>query len=190
MVLWDKLSLGNFSMSAADSNPADSRESTRNPSWLFSGPSGTTRREVWQWWERRRYRYNRDLFLVGIATWLLVLIAGSLSVKPGVDFEEPLVMIIGPVFYAVCANIAYTAGPILDGVFYLGRPRKPLFKAGYVFSMILTALPGVWAVSAWISTSVTGKNWARSLALSHSCRLEIWLEDALSKAVRLQINSI
>jgi hypothetical protein len=125
--------------------------------WLFAGPSGTTKKEVWRWWEQRRYRYNRDLLFVGIVTWLLVLIAGSASVKAGVDFEEPMAMIVGPVFYAICANVAYTAGPIFDSLFYLGSPRKQLFKIGYIFSIVLTALPGVWAITIWISTLVTGK---------------------------------
>jgi hypothetical protein len=114
-------------------------------------------RPIKRWWEQRRYRYNRDLFFVGIVTWLLVLIVGSASVKQGVDFEEPIMMIIGPVIYAICANIAYTAGPIFDSVFYLCKPRKRLFRAGYLFSISLTALPGAWAVKAWISTLVTGK---------------------------------
>jgi hypothetical protein len=90
-------------------------------------------------------------------TWLLVLVAGSAAVKPGEDFEEPLVMIFGPILYAIFANIAFTAGPIYDTTFYRGTPRKKLFKTGYIFSLILTALPGVWAVVAWLSTVFTGR---------------------------------
>jgi hypothetical protein len=33
-----------------------------------------------------------------------------------------------------------------------------LLKAGYVFSVVLTALPGVWALSAWLWTVATGTN--------------------------------
>jgi hypothetical protein len=125
--------------------------------WLLNGPSGTTRKEIWRWWQQRRFRYNRDLLVVGIMTWLLVLVAGSAAVKPGEDFEEPLVMIFGPILYAIFANIAFTAGPIYDTTFYRGTPRKKLFKTGYIFSLILTALPGVWAVVAWLSTVFTGR---------------------------------
>jgi hypothetical protein len=126
---------------------------------FFYGPSVSegTRHAIWRWWEQRRYRYNRDLFLVGLVAWFLVLIAGSAAVKPGVDFEEPLMMIFGPVLYAVLANIAYTAGPIFDTVVYRGSPRKKLFKAGYICSLVLTALPGTWAVVVWLSTVVTGE---------------------------------
>jgi hypothetical protein len=88
---------------------------------------------------------------------VLVLVAGSAAVKPGDDFEEPLVMICGPILYAIFANLAYTAGPIVDTMLFRGSPRRKLFKAGYVFSLVLTAMPGVWAVTAWIITLVTGQ---------------------------------
>jgi hypothetical protein len=127
------------------------------PTWLFDGPSGITRKEIWYWWQQRRFRYNRDLLLVGLVTLVLVLVAGSAAVKTGQDFEEPIMMIFGPVLYAILANIAYTAGPIYDTTFYRGSPRKQLFRTGYIFSLILTALPGVWAVVAWISTLLTGR---------------------------------
>ena len=120
------------------------------------GPTGTTRKDTWRWWEQRRLRYNRDLLLAGMASWILVLVAGSAAVEPGVDFEEPLVMIFGPVLCGIFANIAYTAGPIFDTVFYRGGPRKKLFKVGYLFSLVLTGLPGLWAVAAWLGTVVTG----------------------------------
>lgn len=124
--------------------------------WYFEGAAGSSRRDIWKWWQERRFRYNRDLFFVGLATWLLVLIAGSAAVKPGVDFEEPFMMIIGPPFYALFANLAYTAGPIHDTLSYIGAPRRGFLKGGYYFSIFLTALPGVWALAAWLWTVATG----------------------------------
>ena len=100
-------------MSATHSTPTSGGEMPKNRSWLFHGPSGTTRKEIWRWWEERRSRYNRDLFLIGAVTWVLVLVAGSAAVKPGVDFEEPIMMIVGPLLYAIFANVAYTSGPDL-----------------------------------------------------------------------------
>jgi hypothetical protein len=34
---------------------------------------------------------------VGIVTWVFVVCVGSLAVKPGVDFEEPIMMVIAPI---------------------------------------------------------------------------------------------
>lgn len=101
--------------------------------WYFGGPAGASRGEIWRWWEQRRFRYNRDLFVVGATTWLLVLFAGSASVKPGVDFEEPMLMLIGPPLYGILANVAYTAGPVFDMIVYRGAPLRHLLRAGYVF---------------------------------------------------------
>jgi hypothetical protein len=95
--------------------------------------------------------------LVGIVTWLLVLCVGSLAVKPGVDFEEPIMMIVGPPIYAILANLCFTLGWIVDTCLYRGRPRERLWKAGLAFSLVLTALPGIWAVEAWCITVYTGK---------------------------------
>jgi hypothetical protein len=89
---------------------------------------------------------HRDLLLIGIATRILVLVVGSAAVKPGEDFEEPIVMIFGPLLYGALVNAAYTAGPILDTIFFRGSPRRSIFKFGYIFSLVLTALPGAWAV--------------------------------------------
>lgn len=54
-------------------------------------------------------------------------------------------MIFGPFLYAGFVNVAYTSGPILDMVCFRGTPRRSLFKAGYIFSLVLTALRGAWA---------------------------------------------
>jgi hypothetical protein len=129
----------------------------RDFKWLFDGPSGQDRQGVRQWWQQRRLRYNRDLLLVGIMSWVLVLVVGSATVRPGEDFEEPLLMIFGPLLYAGFANAAYTAGPVFDMVLFRGSPRRTLFKAGYIFSLMVTAIPGVWVTTAWLTTLVTGQ---------------------------------
>jgi hypothetical protein len=127
------------------------------PGWLFGGIEGATRREIFRWWESRRLYYNLYVGLVGIITWFLVLIAGSAAVKPGVDFEEPFAMILGPFAYALIANLCYSLGWIFDLAFYRRQPRIRLFKIGLFFSLFLTALPGLWAVTAWLITVATGK---------------------------------
>jgi hypothetical protein len=125
--------------------------------WLFSGPCGVQRRDVFRWWEERRGRYNLFVGITGVISWVLILVAGSAAVKPGVDFEEPLAMIFGPPVYALLANFCYSLGPLLDVAAYRGRPRRSLFKAGLFFSVALTSLPGLWAVTAWLMTLYSGK---------------------------------
>jgi hypothetical protein len=83
-------------------------------------------------------------------------LAGSAAVKPGEDFEEPFAMILGPFIYAFIANACYTLGWIADTLSSQSRPRVGLYKAGVVFSVVLTALPGAWAVVAWLMTLITG----------------------------------
>ncbi len=100
--------------------------------------------------------FNLCVGIVGIFTWFAVLIAGSASVKPGVDFEEPIAMIIGPPIYALIANVCFTAGWIFDGLFYKGSPRKSLLQTGFWFSIMLTSLPGLWAIFCYIRALVTG----------------------------------
>jgi hypothetical protein len=35
--------------------------------------------------------------------------------------------------------------------------QNPLYKVGLIFSMILTALPGIWAFIAWCITLYAGR---------------------------------
>jgi hypothetical protein len=95
--------------------------------------------------------------LAGVITWSTVLIAGSAAVKPGVDFEEPFAIILGPPLYAIMANICYTAGSILDGIFYKKAPRPRLLQFGFWFSIFLTSLPGLSALYCWVRAVRTGQ---------------------------------
>jgi hypothetical protein len=131
-------------------------ETTRDKGWLFHGPSGTTNKDIIKWWESRRAHFNLYVGMTGMVSWFLVLVVGGASVKPGEDFEEPLVMLFGPIFYAIVADICYTFGWLLDVVTYRNTPRKTLFKAGLIFSIVVTALPGLWAIVAYLITIKTG----------------------------------
>ena len=107
----------------------------------------TTRGDIIRWWEARRYTFNAFLLAVGFVSWLLVMTAGSAAVKPGEDFEEPMVMFSGTVIFVVMANIFYTLGWVVDTIFYSGRPRNRVYKSGLIFTVVLTALPefGLWS---------------------------------------------
>jgi hypothetical protein len=132
-------------------------DKTKNKEWLFHGACGATNKDIIRWWESRRFYFNAYVGLTGVVSWFLVLVVGGASVKPGVDFEEPLAMLVGPILYVVLANICYTFGWIVDVVSYNDGPRKGLFRAGLIFSVVLTALPGLWAIVAYVSTVYTGK---------------------------------
>ena len=125
-------------------------------SWPTEDGAESTRTDIVRWWEARRWHFNVYVGVVGIITWFLVLIAGSAAVKPGEDFEEPLGMIFGSAIYASIANACYTLGWVADTVSSQRRPRIGLYKTGVVFSVLLTALPDVWAVVAWLMTLITG----------------------------------
>ena len=124
--------------------------------WPSKQSFSITRKEIIVWWEARRLRFNLYVGAVGIVSWFLVLIAGSAAVKPGVDFEEPVVMLIGPFIFGLLANICYTLGWVVDTVSYDGTPRTRLYKAGVIFSVVLTSLPGIWATVAWLITFISG----------------------------------
>src|SRR2546428_12273361 len=78
--------------------------------WPSEEAFSSTRRELVSWWEARRFRFNLYVGVIGVTSWLLVEITGSAAVKPGVDFEEPIAMLIGPFIYAFVANVCYTLG--------------------------------------------------------------------------------
>jgi hypothetical protein len=124
--------------------------------WPSEQALSSTRKEIIAWWEARRLRFNLYVGSIAAVTWLLVFIVGSAAVKPGVDFEEPLAMIFGPIVFGFFANICFTLGWIVDTVSYRGMPRTRLYKAGVIFSVVLTSLPGIWAVAAWLMTVITG----------------------------------
>jgi hypothetical protein len=94
--------------------------------WPSEQGSSSSRREIIAWWEARRFRFNLYVGIVGVATWFLVFIAGGAVVKPGVDFVEPIMMLIGPFIYALFANICCTAGWVVDSRWYCGAPRTRL----------------------------------------------------------------
>jgi hypothetical protein len=124
---------------------------------FYGDAGGTSRWDLVKWWEARRIRFNLILFIIGIVTFLLTITAGGASVKPGVDFEEPLGLIVIPPIYAVMANICYSFGPLFDWIRNGGKPSRGLFRVGLFFSMFLTALPGLWALFCFFRMLITGQ---------------------------------
>ena len=96
-----------------------------------------SRRDLVKWWEARRLRFNLWVGSVGVVTWFLASIVKPL-VKPGADLENMII-------YGIMANLCFSLGWIVDTTLYCGRPRAALYKAGLIFSVIFTALPGILA---------------------------------------------
>lgn len=122
--------------------------------------SATSRLSKWEtvrWWEVRRIPYNLLVGIAGILSLVLVVFVGSMAVKPGDDFEEPMGLILFLIAFGIMANLCYPSGWIVDLVLYRGQPRRKLFRLGLIFSTVLASLPGLWAVCAWLFTVYSGK---------------------------------
>jgi hypothetical protein len=126
----------------------------------YDRPNAGCPRSMWEivrWWEIRRIPYNLLIGSTGILSLVLMVFFGSMAVKAGDDFEEPMGLIFFSVAFAITANVCYTAGWIVDLVLHRGEPSRKLFRVGLIFSTVLALLPGLWAICAWLITVYTGK---------------------------------
>lgn len=98
------------------------------------------------WWERRRLSYNIFLVAIGIPGLLLFVLAicASRSLAPGEDAVEPMALFASP----IAANMAFTAGWLVEGALLAQAPVRPtgprLMKAGLLFSIAVVFLPALW----------------------------------------------
>lgn len=86
------------------------------------------------WWEKKRLVYNMVLFVIGII--------------PVLSFDSiDLFDLIGILLYGLLANVFYCLGFFIEISFklyfksdkYFNSKREPLFWAGLIFSVCLTA---------------------------------------------------
>jgi hypothetical protein len=111
---------------------------------------------IWRvigWWELRRLSYNLFLAAVGIPSLIVFFLAISAAheLQPGEDAVEPMALFAAPIL----ANIAYTAGWVVEGALLWRRstqPRGPrLMRFGVLFSLFVILLPAVaWTIVALI----------------------------------------
>jgi hypothetical protein len=113
--------------------------------------------QVIRWWELRRLVYNAVLLVVGVAAiagmeWLMTKV-----IPLGEDAIEPMLLFVGVVVYGVMANLCYTLGWIIE---LWSRKTDPvaarrrgqwMFRAGLLFSCVLTSLPFWFACVYWIA---------------------------------------
>jgi len=111
--------------------------------------------QVIRWWELRRLLYNATLFVIGVVAiagmeWLIAKV-----IPLGEDAVEPMILFFGVLVYGVLANLFYTLGWIIE---LWGRQNNPasarrrgqwMFRAGLLFSCILTSLPFWFACIFW-----------------------------------------
>lgn len=116
-----------------------------------------TRGQVIRWWELRRLLYNAVLLVVGVAAiagmeWLMTKV-----IPMGEDAIEPMALVLGAVVYGIMANLCYTLGWVIE---LSSRRKDPLaarrrgrwmFRAGMIFSCVLTSLPFWFACVYWIT---------------------------------------
>lgn len=122
-----------------------------------NGESRPSRVDIIRWWSSAVFHCNFYVGLMGIATWLLAAVGDGAAVRSGKDFEEWVLMILGPILWAMIASFCYTLAWIADVVLYRGSPRRGIFKAGLIGPVLLTGLPGILAVVAWLFTVFIGQ---------------------------------
>lgn len=97
------------------------------------------------WWEWRRLSYNLFLAAIGIPGLLLFFLAIGVSgeLEPGEDAIEPIALAAAP----IAANLAYSAGWLVEGALLAQEPEQPngprLMKAGLLFSVAVVFAPGL-----------------------------------------------
>jgi hypothetical protein len=125
--------------------------------WFMDGGEAVmTTGQVIRWWEVRRLFYNAVLLVIGVAAimgmeWIMTKV-----IPLGEDAVEPMVLILGVLVYGSMANLLYTSGWLME---LWGRKSDPIlarrrgrwmFRAGLLFSCVLTSLPFWLAYVYWI----------------------------------------
>jgi hypothetical protein len=79
--------------------------------------------------------------MVIVAMWVVAALFAPDAIEP------PILLLFGIVAYGFCANVCYTGGWILDLLWKepdadaAARRRLGIFKAGLVFSCLVTTIP-------------------------------------------------
>lgn len=122
---------------------------------LFAVPryQGRTAVDVIRWWEVRRLAFNAILAGIGLLAMALFHLLGFAT------FHS---LIMPAIAYGFMANVCYTSGwmaEIYARLFFGERTENfgpSLFLLGLTFSMLLTALPAVLAVIAFVLNRLVG----------------------------------
>jgi hypothetical protein len=108
------------------------------------------------WWERRRIFFNAILLVTGLCSFGIIEGIGALLVRPGDDVVEPLALIFGGIVFVIGANACYTLGWITELLWSGGDTartegvRQTVYRRGMIFSVMVTAAPGLLVPLAWL----------------------------------------
>jgi hypothetical protein len=126
--------------------------------WMHEAPAvPQSFGSVVAWWERRRLAYTGFVAATGLLSLTLFSVAIEYAghLPPGEDAVEPFALLLAPIL----ANLAYTAGWIVEGVLLPAGPTRPLgprlMRAGLLFSLGVMLLPSaVWG-AIWLFRSLS-----------------------------------
>jgi hypothetical protein len=99
---------------------------------------------------------QRPACLRRIFTLFIVEFVGGLAVKPGEDVIEPMALLIIVPLFALCANVCYTLGWIVDLILHRSKPSLRLLVTGYGFSTVVTLIPAVFFCGMFLFHKLTG----------------------------------
>jgi hypothetical protein len=133
------------------------------PGKLFTGPAYYRDQplnelaQIRQWWEARRWYFNKVVGCVGIFSCILMISCGIISeplvgVPIGIP-DPPMVVPLAIIVYGIGANVCFTGGWILECLLRSGMSVDTTafavwaFRAGMKFSVILTLIP---AILSWV----------------------------------------
>lgn len=129
-------------------------------SWgaIFWRQSGAAMNRPWDaiaWWELRRIPYNLLLAVLGLAAVFVIWWIGSRFDLFGQDVLNPLGFVFAIIAYGIAANVCYTLGWISELLWSRGDTsrtapmRRSVFRAGVIFSALVTVAPAVLVPAAW-----------------------------------------
>jgi hypothetical protein len=116
------------------------------------------------WWEARRVPFN---LIVGTAGILTCTVVGVVALADEILFDghfgfqdPPIFALVGIFLYALCANVCFTAGWLVELIVRKIWPGEAdrfatlSLSLGLIFSVLLTLAPGIVIGAAGIFTLI------------------------------------
>jgi hypothetical protein len=123
-----------------------------------------TAKDVIGWWEARRVLFN---LIVGSAGILTCIVVGVVALGDEILFDgdfgfpdPPLFALVGILLYALCANVCFTAGWLVELIVQKIWPVESdrfatlSLSFGLIFSVLLTLAPGIVIGAAGMFTLI------------------------------------